>query len=389
MSTRGQGRVFTRKDSSFYWVAYYAHGKEQRECARHVRTGDRLEVGDSPEVSAKARKEAERFLKHRLGEIAASKHGGRAFIGPQQERVTVSELLDLLEGDYKFRGVWSGKIASDLKPVREHFGVWRAVEVTPEAIRVYIESLRDGEEPYANASINRRTQLLEQAFGIGIQEKKISEMPSFKRLRLSEKDNVRQGYPTETQFAAVIENLPDDLRDFVSWCGITGMRRGEAKSLRWSMVNGNELQIPATICKNGIARQLPLNAFAEVLAIIERRRAARIVEVNGTTQMSEFIFHRGGERVGEFYGSWETAVRKAGCPWLIFHDLRRFACRNLVNAGVPMTVAKEWSGHKTLSMFMRYAIGGDMESMKAAAAKVEEYRKAVAATEKSNLVAMR
>ena len=59
-----------------------------------------------------------------------------------------------------------------------------------------------------------------------------------------------------------------------------------------------------------------------------------------------------------------------------------------MNAGVPMTVAMAWSGHKTMSMFLRYAISGDKESMKAAAKKVEEYRRAVAATEKSNLVSM-
>ena len=87
MNNRGQGRVFQR--GSLLWIAYYAHGKEQREVARHVRTGEKLEA-----TTEKNRHEADRFLKHRLGEIAAEKHGGRPFVGPQQERVTVNELLD-------------------------------------------------------------------------------------------------------------------------------------------------------------------------------------------------------------------------------------------------------------------------------------------------------
>ena len=33
MSTRGQGRVYQRAGSPFWYVAYYAHGKEQRETA--------------------------------------------------------------------------------------------------------------------------------------------------------------------------------------------------------------------------------------------------------------------------------------------------------------------------------------------------------------------
>ena len=235
--------------------------------------------------------------------MAADQIGARTFTTPKASKLTVGELLDALVTDYTFRGKWSGRTASDLKPVREQFGTWRAVDVTREALGAYIETLRDAEEGYANATINRRMQLLEQAFSIAMDEKKIPAMPSFNRLRLSERDNVRQGYPTETQFAAVVRNLPADLRDFTSWCAITGMRCGEAKSLRWSMVNGNELQIPATICKNGYARDLPLDAFAEVVAIIERRRAARIVEVAGRTQMSEFISTVTASALGSFTGA--------------------------------------------------------------------------------------
>src|SRR5579862_5012468 len=118
MNPRGQGRVFQR--GAYLWVAYYAHGKEQREVAKHVRTGAKLDATE------KNRHEAGRFLKHRLGEIAAEQHGGRAFVGPQQERVTINELLDGLARDYKLRDKWNVKVESVFKPLRQRFGTWRA-----------------------------------------------------------------------------------------------------------------------------------------------------------------------------------------------------------------------------------------------------------------------
>jgi integrase len=49
-------------------------------------------------------------------------------------------------------------------------------------------------------------------------------------------------------------------------------------------------------------------------------------------------------------------IRKGKYVGLIFHDLRRSAVRNLVQAGVDRTTAKNITGHKDDSIFERYDI---------------------------------
>ncbi|MFQ5744326.1 MAG: tyrosine-type recombinase/integrase, partial [Acidobacteriota bacterium] len=50
------------------------------------------------------------------------------------------------------------------------------------------------------------------------------------------------------------------------------------------------------------------------------------------------------------------ATRAAGCPQVLFHDLRRSAARNLIRAGVSEKIAMEILGHRTTSIFRRYDI---------------------------------
>ena len=169
---RGDGRIFSRKGSAYLWCAYYLRGKEFRESTGETDLN-----------------KAVKFLKHRLKEIGADQIGAKSFIGPKQERMKISELLDAIEADYKLRSKDSAQFSSHLHHIRAYFGAWRALEVTAEAVDKYIaERQEDGAAP---ATINRGTQLLNQAFKLAIERKHLSAAPRIRHL--SEKGNARQG----------------------------------------------------------------------------------------------------------------------------------------------------------------------------------------------------
>ncbi len=66
-----------------------------------------------------------------------------------------------------------------------------------------------------------------------------------------------------------------------------------------------------------------------------------------------------------FSKRWQTACKNAGVPGRLLHDFRRTAVRNLERAGVARSVAMKMTGHKTESVYRRYAIVSDADLQEA------------------------
>jgi len=88
-------------------------------------------------------------------------------------------------------------------------------------------------------------------------------------------------------------------------------------------------------------------------------------------QIVPYVFHRNGKPIREMRDAWSRACKAASLPGRLMHDFRRTAARNLERAGVSRSAAMAMVGHKTESIYRRYAIV-DSEALREAAAKIDQ-----------------
>jgi integrase len=351
---RGDGRIYKRRGSNHWWIAYNHHGKELRESSQSAEYRD-----------------AQKLLKRRQQELGAETLGLQSFI-PHQDRITVDELLDQLAHDYKLRGKYSPSITSHLQRARNAFGHYRATKLTPKHIDEFIAAeLESGRAP---ATINRSTQLVGQAFKLALRRRELNTKPYIRKL--SEK-NTRQGFFEHDELERVVTHLPDYLQDACRFAYLSGWRRGEVFTLEWNDVDqrARVIRLRPEESKNGQGRTLALEGT--LWSIIERRWSERVVRQGRTSRIATLVFHHDGHAIVDLKKAWATACTNAGVGKKLFHDFRRTAIRNMVRAGVPETVAMKISGHKTRSVFDRYNIT-DERDLRDAMKKTQEYLQAKA-----------
>lgn len=323
-SRRGLGRVYQR--GGVYWIQFSFRGKKVRESSHSNREAD-----------------AVRLLKKRIGEMGQGKTPGT-----DHEKVTFEDLAVMLENDYRTNGRKSlDRALRSVKNLRAFFGLSRAVDITTDRINAYIRSRQ--EAGAMAATIRNELAALKRMFSLAVQAERLAHRPHVPSIHVS---NARQGFFEEADFKAVLSHLPEEVHSVAQFAYLTGWRKGEILTLTWKQVDfeaGTARLEPGTT-KNGEGRTFPFVNFPSLKELLTRQweRSAPI----GTP----WVFHRAGKPITTFRGSWENACMKAGVPDRLFHDLRRTAVRNLERAGVPRSVAMRLTGHKTESIYRRYAI---------------------------------
>ena len=169
-------------------------------------------------------------------------------------------------------------------------------------------------------------------------------------------DNVRRGFFERPQFDAVLAHLPEALKPAMQTDYITGWRlRSELFTRQKHHVDlaAGWLRLEPGETKDGRGRMFPLGP--ELRGVLERQLAATRAFEQQTGCVVPWLFHREGRPIRSFRRAWLTAGQQAGVL-RVPHDFRRTAVRNLERAGVPRSTAMAMVGHRTESIYRRYAI---------------------------------
>jgi integrase len=301
-----------------FWIRFSRHGRQHAESSRSSRRAD-----------------AVLLLTQRLADLAPD---------PSRLRITVREGLDLVRADYTAnrRRSLDGVARRITLHVQPFFGATRKlIQISDGDVRRYVlDRQRAGA---ANATINRECAILRRAF-------RLARVPA-PTIALLRENNVRRGFFDAADLARVLAYLPAALRPVIHFAALTGWRvSSEVLPLTWAQVDfaAGEVRLDVGTTKNGDGRVFPLTTALRALLRAQRASAKR--------WNTPYVFHRQGQSIRSLRRAWTTACRRAGCPDMLLHDLRRSAIRALVRATVPERVAMQMTGHKTRSVFERYNI---------------------------------
>jgi len=177
--------------------------------------------------------------------------------------------------------------------------------------------------------------------------------------KLDESDGIRQGVVSVGDYQLFLRELEDYQKPLWVFSYYTGVRQGQLLRFRRAWAQDWEstgvLDVPGylgseRITKNGKPHHIPVYS------------AGMREMLKWAIQMGDpacpYLFQREGKQISRytFHDAFKRVAVRLGRNAVLFHDLRRTAVTNMIEAGIPPEKAKDVSGHLTMSVFERYNI---------------------------------
>lgn len=339
---RGFGRIYKRKRrdprskdhwlySKCWWVQYY-HGRQIRR-----------------PTHTESLEKAKQFLKKEIG-LAQS---GRLLSAPA-ERLKFGDLCQLITKDYSRNQRRSlDRAERAMKHLRRFFGCYRPADISKQSIESYLDYRLDIDHA-SNATAKYEMSILKRAFHLA--QAILGRIPEFPDLRVS---NVRKGFFEEGEFSVFLEYFEENLRPPLIFAYLTGWRmKSEILSLQWPQIDfaAGEVRLEPGTTKTDEGRTFPFSMLPELERLLLEQKDRTEKEIRASGKIIPWVFHRQGKKIQDIRSAWSKALEQSKIGKKIPHDFRRTAVRNLERAGVPRSVAMKLVGHRTESIYRRYAI---------------------------------
>lgn len=200
-----------------------------------------------------------------------------------------------------------------------------------------------GDKGNAPATVNRKLAALSKMLRLAHSRGWVPAIPRIERLEEGV-GRIRYIAPAEEakalawlRWAALTE-----MADLFTFLTDTGVRVGEAIRLEWRDVDLANRAIRVWETKGDLPRSVPLTGRLVTL-LLSRQRP------DGT------VFSTDHQAIRKDWQRLRVYMGLVGDAQFVPHCLRHTCASRLVQSGISILVVKDWLGHKTLEMTLRYA----------------------------------
>ncbi len=316
------------KGTGTWYIDFYHEGQRVRE-----------KVGREDE--GLRRKDAEKALKARMGEIVQGKFNLANSSKSVAFDVMVKHYLEWSKvnkrsyrrDDLSCRNLLKSFSGMSLKDISS----WHVEKYKSKRLK----------EGMKVATVNRELACLKHIYSKALEWNKTKENP-VKKVKLFKENNARVRFLSKDEMEAFLtackESASPYLYNVVIMALNTGMRREEIFSLKWDDIDLERRIITIKQTKNGETKRIPFND--EVLKLL--REIPKIE--------SPYLFPgKNGMKLNNVSYAFNTARNKAGLTDFRLHDIRHTFASYLVMGGVDLMTVKELLGNKNIEMTMRYS----------------------------------
>lgn len=207
-------------------------------------------------------------------------------------------------------------------------------QLTTTDLQAMMEHYRS--QRLTDATINRKLASISKMLSVAVERGVIVQRPTVKQVR---ERNGRVRFLTNQEEAALLqlalEHEYTQLHSLIGFLLDTGCRVSEALGLKPCDVSETRQAVTFHDTKNGDTRTVPLTARAQ----------GALFGWDGITQ----------NQVNHQWNRLRSQMGLAGDMQMVPHILRHTCASRLVQNGVDLRIVKEWMGHKSIVMTMRYA----------------------------------